>query len=385
MNDRTFAEVNLDAIAHNIQQARRITSPQAKVMGVVKADGYGHGAYHVSKTLLDNGADMLGVAFVDEAVQLRKQGFDVPILLLGYTGVAEAENLLAYDITPTMFDCAVAQGFSDFASRSGKKMKIHIKIDTGMSRIGFVCNKYECTQKIKREILEIAKMPMLEIEGIFTHFSTADDPDSSYTLQQFDLFTELCEELEKEGLHIPLRHVCNSAATIRFPQMHLDLVRPGIILYGLAPFEEVGMDLIPAMEFKSTVVQLKELDMNTFVGYGNTFKTDRKTVLATIPTGYADGYFRSLSNRAYAYVNGHMAKIVGRICMDQCMLDVTDVKNIRIGDHVTLFGGPVPTGEIADLAGTIHYEIVCAVGKRVPRIYKRNDHVIDTVNLLERL
>jgi len=347
---------------------------------VVKADAYGHGVLGVSKTLINNGADMLAVAFIDEALQLRAGGYDVPIMLLGYTSADYAQTLIENDITTTVFDYDMAREFSRVACMLNKKMKIHIKIDTGMSRIGFISSDKDS----ERRILDIARLPMLDVEGIFTHLSVADCADAEYTNMQFERFMNLCKSLEGEGLYIPVKHICNSAATIRHRGLHLDMVRVGLALYGLNPLDTQEIKLVPAMELKSKIVQIKELPMNTFVGYGNTFKTEKKTRIATISIGYADGYFRCLSNKAIAGVNGQTARIAGNVCMDQLMLDVTGI-DADIGDYVTLFGGDtsVTTDYIAKLAGTISYEIVCAISKRVPRLYKKDGRIIERVSYLQ--
>ena len=380
MKNRAWAEVSLDAIKNNIEAIRRYVNPSSKILGVVKADAYGHGALEVARTLLQNGADALAVALIDEAIQLRLCKIDCPILILGYTDPNEAETLLKYDITPTCFDIPFAKAMSDAAVKLKKTAKIHIKIDTGMGRIGYLYgNDNEINKKTISEILEISALSNIEIEGIFTHFSVADADDDSYTHMQFDRFLELCNTLKMHGLSIPLRHCCNSAALIRFPQMHLDMVRPGIILYGHKPSSFVNTDclsIIPAMTFKARISNIKAIDIGDSVSYGRRFKAERKSVIATISVGYADGFSRILSGCGQVVAGGNLCNIVGNICMDQCMFDATNVNTIAIGDEVILFGSgdniELPVESLAEKMGTISYEILCMTGKRVPKIYTKN-------------
>ncbi len=385
MFDRTYAVVDLDAAAANMREIKKWVKGNTQIMAVVKADAYGHGVLPLSRVFLENGADRLAVAFIEEGIQLRNAGITAPILLLGYTDAIQAEILLKYDITPTVFDFKTAKAFSDAAIQYQKTMKIHIKLDTGMTRIGFFCNINKDIREIKRQILEIAALPMLEIEGLFTHFTSADEPDETYTREQFSLFCHVACELEKEGLHIPLKHVCNSAATFLHPEMHLDLVRPGIIQYGLPPsgfLAEKNLNIKPVMTLKTKVVRVQEVPAGTYVGYGNTFKTEKLTKIATLPIGYADGYFRAMSNKASVYVNKKNCPVLGRICMDQCMIDVSSVNNISTGDSVTVFGEELSAHNLAEIAGTISYELLCAVGKRVPRVYQQNNQVTEVANPL---
>lgn len=391
--NRTWAEVSLDAIKNNIISIRRRVTPSAKILGVVKADAYGHGYLEVARTLLENGADALAVACTDEAIQLRLCKITCPILILGYTLPDDAETLLKYDITPTCFDLSFAKAISTAGIKLKKTGKVHIKIDTGMGRIGYrYCDDLETNQKTVSEILEISALPNIEVEGIFTHFSVADTPDDSYTYMQFDRFLSLCNILKEHGLDIPLRHCCNSAALIRFPQMHLDMVRPGIILYGHSPssFTDISdLKLIPAMTLKAKISNIKTIDIGESVSYGRHFTADKRSVIATIPIGYADGFSRTLSGHGQVIASGKMCNIVGNICMDQCMFDATDVNTIAIGDEVILFGMgdniELPVESLAEKMGTINYEILCMTGKRVPRIYiedgaekKNHNHLLDS-------
>ncbi len=384
MDKRTWAEVDLDAIAHNIKEIRRITNPNSQIMAVVKADAYGHGFLEVTRTLLENGADRLAVAVLQEGKQLRSRGVSVPILILGASGEETVEDLINFDITPSVFTYDFAKALSYEAERREKVTKIHIKIDTGMSRIGFLAG--ENNEEIAGEILKISRLPYIEIEGIFSHFATSDEADKAYTLLQYNRFMDVCGKLEEKGLHIPIKHICNSAGIMMYPEMHLDMVRPGIILYGMYPSEEVDkkrLDLIPAMTLKSTVTHVKEVEAGRGVSYGREYITGRKMKIATVPIGYADGYLRKLAREGKMLVNGKKVPILGRICMDQCMIDVTNVHNIDKGDEVIIFGREGVTAD--DLAGwleTINYEVSCVIGKRIPRIYTKNGKAVKILNYL---
>ena len=375
--NRAWAEISLDSIKNNITAIRSYVNPDAKILGVVKADGYGHGYLEVARTLLENGVDALSVALIDEAIQLRLCRIDCPILILGVSSPEDATTLLKYDITPTCIDASFAEAMSTAGIRLKKTAKIHIKIDTGMGRIGYPYgDDPEINKKTISEILKISQLPNIEIEGIFTHFSVADTDDDAYTHMQFDRFMSLCNTLKEHGLHIPLRHCCNSAALIRFPHMHLDMVRPGIILYGHKPSSFVDaafLNLKPAMTFKAKISNIKTIGIGESVSYGRHFRAEKKTVISTIPVGYADGFSRVLSGQTQVIAGGILCDIVGNICMDQCMFDATNVNTISIGDEVILFGMgdniELPVESLAEKMGTINYEILCMTGKRVPRIY----------------
>jgi len=383
--NRAWAEINLDNIACNVQEIRKITNKKAEIMGVVKADAYGHGVMEVVQTLLDNGVTRLAVAMLDEAIQLRMLGVDVPILILGYTDPVNAEDIIKNDITQTVFSYDFAKVLSDAAVKLGKSVKIHIKIDTGMTRIGFTPG-----DSAIKSIIEISKLPGIIIEGLFTHFASADEIDKSYTYMQFEKFMNLCGALDDADVHIPVKHVCNSAAIIEFPEMHLDLVRPGIMLYGLYPSDDVDKDRIslkPAMTLKANVIQVKEVSKGTCISYGRSFVTNRTSKIATVPIGYADGYTRLLSNRGKVLVNGQLAPIVGRICMDQCMVDVSDLEGeIKVGDEVVLFGKQgnkeIKVEDIASSIGTINYEVVSLIGRRIPRVYIKGGKVKNVLDYL---
>ena len=384
MDKRTWAEVDLDAIAHNIKEIRKITNPNAKIMAVVKADAYGHGFLEVAKTLLENGADRLAVAVLQEGKQLRSRGVTVPILILGASGEEAVEDLINFDITPSVFTYEFSKALSYEAERKEKVTKIHIKIDTGMSRIGFLAG--ENNEEIVDEIIKISKLPYIEIEGIFSHFATSDEYDKSYTLLQYGRFMDVCNRLEEKGLNIPIKHICNSAGIMMYPEMHLDMVRPGVILYGMYPSDEVDksrLDLIPAMTLKSTITHIKEVEPGRGVSYGKEYITDKKTKIATVPIGYADGYLRKLAKHGKMIVDGVKVPIIGRICMDQCMIDVTNVHNIDKGDEVIIFGREgVTVDDLAEWLETINYEVSCVIGKRIPRIYTKDGKAVKVLNYL---
>ncbi len=369
-----WAEIDLTALAHNVKEIRKITAPQAKVMAIVKANAYGHGALEVAGVALANGADRLGIAVLSEGIELRKAGFGVPILILGYTPPEQAADVVKYNLCQAVFGYDLAEALSWAAVQQRKTAKIHIKIDSGMGRIGYVAKDKETVN----QILQIAKLPNLEIEGIFSHFAVSDCLDKAYTLEQFAQFQELTQKLESKGVFIPIKHVANSAAIIDMPQLHLDMVRPGIILYGLYPSEEVDkkrIELIPAMALKARVAMVKTVPSGTSISYGCTYTTEAKEVIASLPLGYADGYSRLFSNKAEVLIHGQRAPIVGRVCMDQCMIKVTHIPNVQAGDEVVLFGKQagalLPVEELAKQMGTINYEIVCKVCPRVPRLYGR--------------
>lgn len=390
---RAWAEININSIENNIKEIRRHVGDKVKIMGIVKADGYGHGYLEVSKTLIENGADSLAVAFLDEAIQLRKCGITTPILILGYTQPKNAKALIEYDIMPNCYTKELAIAMSDAGKKLGKCGSIHIKIDTGMGRVGYQFgDDEEINQKTIAEIIEISKLPNIKIDGIFTHFSVADDDDDDYTRIQYNNFLKLCNIVAESGVEIPIRHCCNSAATLRFPEYHMDMVRPGVILYGLMPSKFVNKDIIclkPAMSLKAKITNIKTVKKGTSISYGREYKSENKsTKIATVPIGYADGYSRLLSGKSEMQVSTTKCKQIGSICMDQCMIDVTNVNNINIGDEVIIFGRDnsgkvvIPIEDIADIMGTINYEILCVIGKRIPRVYLRDGLVADVHNYL---
>ncbi len=372
---RSWAEIDLDALAYNMRNIRACTDKSAMVMAVVKAEGYGHGAVKVAEVALKNGAERLAVATVEEGVELRGAGITAPILILGATTADEADTIIEYDITPAVFTYEYAEALSREAVRLGKTVNIHIALDTGMSRIGYVAGIDDA--KLVAEIMAISELQNVFIEGIFSHFSTSDETDQTYTRLQLSRFNAVCDYLRAEGLDIPIRHIANSAAIMMYPEAHLDMVRAGIIIYGYYPSEEVDksrIDLKPVMTLKSRITHVKGGIAGRGVSYGKTFTAGEDTVIATVPIGYADGYPRLLSGKAEVVVGEEKVRVVGRICMDQCMIDVTNANNISTGDEVILFGNAAITADnIAAWLGTINYEVICMVSKRIPRIYIGNE------------
>jgi len=383
--NRAWAEVNLDNIAHNVREIKRIVDKKTEIMGVVKADAYGHGVMGVAKTLINNGVTRLAVSMLDEAIQLRNYGIDVPILILSYTDPIRAEEIVENNVTQTVFSQELAKALSDAAVKLKKRVKIHIKIDTGMGRVGFMPG-YSAV----KNVVEISKLPGIIVEGLFTHFASADERDKSYTYMQFERFMSICNELSRIGVHIPIKHVANSAAIIDFPESHLDMVRPGIILYGMYPSGDVNrskINLKPAMSLKANVILVKEVEPGTSISYGRIFTTKRTSRIATIPIGYADGFTRLLTGKAKVLINGEFAPVVGKICMDQCMVDVTDLDSeVRMGDEVVVLGrqgeNEITAEDLASAIGTINYEVVCLIGKRVPRFYIEDGKISDVLNYL---
>ncbi len=380
---RLAAEINLDAIGHNIKEIKKKIEPKTRLLAVVKADAYGHGAVEVSQVCLYNGADELAVATFEEGIALRSNNIFVPILILGYTVENRLEDVILNELTQTVFSYQLAKQLSDTAVRLNKTAYAHISIDTGMSRIGFL----PCQESLE-EIDRIFKLPNLRITGVFTHFSTADEADKAFTWKQFERFKYMTDGIEERGHKGLIRHCANSATIIDLPEMQMDMVRAGVIIYGMLPSNEVStdIDLIPAMSIKTHVSYVKELPAGIGVGYGRKYYTHKLTKIATVPIGYADGYSRLLSNRARMIVNGQYADVIGNVCMDQLMLDVTHIKDVNMGDDVTVIGTAggksVTADELANIMGTINYEVVCGIGKRVPRIYIRNNSVVKTVALV---
>jgi len=361
-----WAEIDLGAIAHNVGQIRKVTASNAQICAVVKADAYGHGAITVARTMLQAGVDRLAVAIINEAVDLRRAGLRVPILVLGYTPACQAAIVVDQDITQTIFTMDAAQALSGAAVAAGKNVNVHIKIDTGMGRIGI------CPEDAGAFAMAVAALPRIRIEGVFSHFATSDSRDKSFTYEQYKQFTEGLQYIKAKGIVIPIRHIANSGAILDLPHMHLDMVRPGIILYGLWPSDEVvqTIELRPAMKFKAQVGFTKDMPAHAPISYGRTYFTEGLSRIATLPVGYADGWSRLLAGKASVFIRGQRAPLVGRVCMDQCMIDVTHIPGVVPGDEALLFGGAdLPVEEVAGHMGTINYEIVCMVGKRVPRLY----------------
>lgn len=368
-NHRTWAEIDLGAIEHNFKVIQQHVGNRP-VMAVIKADAYGHGSVQVAKRLEQAGAARFAVATVPEAVRLRENGIDLPILILGYVGDEDAPELAHYDIAAPVYDRETAEVFSKAAQQAGKPIRIHFALDTGMTRIGFAARRVSETVQ---EISELAKLPGLQTEGMFTHFAVADTLDGeAFTRQQMAEFQTVAEELERKGVHIPVKHCANSGAVLQYEEGYFDMVRAGIILYGYYPDPVLPrtLDLRPAMTLKARVVQVRDVEPGRTVSYGRTYEISHPMREAVLSIGYADGYLRTGSNRVQVSVGGHKAPVLGRICMDMCMIEVPEGVSIMRGDEVTIFGdGPVTADDIAAAAGTISYEVLCAVSARVPRIY----------------
>lgn len=378
-----WAEIDLDKLAKNIRNIKALIDEDSLLTGVIKANGYGHGAVDIAETILENGADRLAIATVREGVELREAGFDVDILILGYTRDEDLPLVLEYDLTQTIFLLQQAEYLNKLAKEAGKIVKIHIKLDTGMSRIGFLKREDSI-----EDILEISKLENLEIEGIFTHFSTADSKDKTYTMKQVENFNYMVDKLEERCLQIPIKHVSNSAAIMDLPELNYDMVRAGIIQYGTYPSNEVDksrLDLEPIMTIKTILSNVKELDEGTDIGYGRTYTTKGKEKIGTMPIGYADGFFRLLSNIGEVGIKGKRAKIAGNVCMDQTMINLEGIEDPEIADEIIIIGdgknGPA-IEEHADKIGTINYELETVVGRRIPRVYIKNGEVIKVVDYL---
>lgn len=371
MNDltkRTWAEIHLDRLEANYR-ALRALAPESRFAGLVKANAYGHGAIPVARKLERLGADYLAVACLDEALELRGAGINAPILILGNTPPEYTGDLLRFHITQTVYDPAQARDFSRRAEGQGGRLRCHLKVDTGMSRLGILCDEADMDQGIGT-LAEMARLPGLECEGIFMHFADADS-SPEYTHMQLERFRHVLRALEGQGLRFAIRHCCAGAAALNYPEAHMDMIRPGIPLYGCypAPSTRDKIRLSPVMELKTRVISLRRLPKGTCVSYGRTYTLERDSLVCAVPVGYADGLRRGLSNRMEMRVRGRMAPQIGRVCMDMCMLDVTGVPGVTLGDEVTVFGDGAPVQALADTLGTITYELLCAVGPRVPRLY----------------
>ncbi len=373
--ERIWAEIDLDAIRFNIESIKKKTAGGAKIIAVIKADGYGHGAVPVARILEEeSGVWGYAVATVQEALELRESGMKKPILILGYTFACDYGELIENEIRPTVFTYETAMELSDAAKKAGKPCHIHIKIDTGMGRIGMA----PCASSID-EIAKIAGLDGIKIEGIFTHLARADEKDRTRAIAQIDKFRGFINDVEAVGVHIPMKHCSNSAGIVRFPEAHMDAVRAGIILYGLWPsmelLREAQIELAPVLSLKSRVIYVKTMPAGCDISFGGTFTTANETRVASVCSVYGDGYPRSLSNKGSVLINGQRAPILGRVCMDQLMVDVTGIGGeIREGSIVTLIGrdgnDEITAQELGELSGRFNYELVCDMGKRIPRVYK---------------
>lgn len=374
--ERVFAKIDLDAITYNLKSIEKKLSPETKIIAVVKADGYGHGAAVIAKEIEESDQVFgFAVATAEEAFSLKRNGIRKPILILGYTFELDYEALIQKQIRFTVYSYDMAEAISKAAGKIGTDAYIHIKIDTGMSRIG-----YQATEESADEIAEIAALPGIVTEGIFTHFARADEKDKSSAKEQLKIFLSMIDMLKERKVEIPFHHCSNSAGIAELKKSHMDLVRAGIILYGLWPSEEIQRDSIslkPVMELKSKIVHIKTLEAGRCVSYGGTYQLKEKRKIATIPVGYADGYPRSLSGKGYVLIHGKKAPILGRICMDQFMVDITEIPDAKLLDPVTLLGCDegsfLSMEELGSLSGRFNYEFACDIGKRVPRIFFKNN------------
>lgn len=368
MIDRTaWAEVNLAALASNVRGIKSLLQPKTRLCAVVKANAYGHGSVAVAQTVLQAGADQLAVAIMDEALVLRQAGFTVPILVLGHLSAEYAHLAVKFDVSQTVYALDAAVALSKAAVEIGKPAKVHLKIDTGMGRIGVR------PEEISAFFSAVKKLPGIEIEGMFSHFSTADCEDKTYAYQQLDQFKAAMRYVRQSGARLPLCHIANSAAAADLPEAHLDMVRAGIIMYGYWPGAKGkrAITLKPALKLKAKIVHLKDIAAGDSIGYGNTFTAERACRIATLPLGYADGLDRLLSNRWHVLVRQVQAPIVGRICMDQCMIDVSGVPDVQLGDEALILGGAgCSVEDAATMTGTISYEVLCKISGRVPRVYR---------------
>ncbi len=387
---RTWARIDLDAIEHNYRTLRERVGKDVAFLGVVKADAYGHGAIKTAALLEELGAEYLAVSSIDEAMELRLGGISMPILILGHTPGEQVARLIEYDITQAVSCDAKAREYSEQASayiaklNLDKKLKIHIKVDTGMSRLGYLCDGDLYEGGVER-MYEACTMPGLEAEGIFTHFAVSDEHGEearAYTKHQFELFMKVIEDVEKKtGHRFKLRHCANTGAVAEYPETYLDMVRPGLLLYGYGEFAE-KLGLKPAMTLITTVSTIKTYEPGTDISYGRIYTTDKRTRMGVLPYGYADGFFRCLSNRYSMMTVDGPAPVRGKICMDMCMIDLTDLMDVGVGSEIEVFGPNNPIEKMSELAGTIPYEITCAVSKRVPRVFVRGGKEVDRELLL---
>ena len=366
-NRPAWAEVNLQALRHNYREIKKQLAPGVKLCAVVKANAYGHGALAVARAAVEEGADYLAVAALSEGLELRQAGFQTPILVLGLVMPEDAKEVVEYGLTQVVCELSLAKALSQEAVRQGKEVRVHLKVDTGMGRIGVR------PEEAGTLAAAIAKLPGVQVEGMFSHFAAADAKDKSYTQTQLAAFKEAVAAVEKNGVQLSVKHIAESAAILEIPEAHFDMVRAGIIQYGLWPSEEVThpLDLQPVMSLKARVTWVKALHPGESVGYGRTFIADKECRIATLPLGYADGYIRAYGKEGFVEIHGKKAPVAGRVCMDQVMVDVTDIPDVQIGDEVTLFGSETLTiDDVARWGNTINYEVPCLLGARLPRVYR---------------
>lgn len=381
--NRVAAIVNLDNIRHNVSLMRELSGRDTKLLAVVKADAYGHGAVMIAKAL-DSLSDFYAVACIDEGIELRRGGITKPVLILGYTAPEDYGLLIDYDIRPAIYDVSEAMELSRLAAARGTAARIHIKVDTGMGRIGFFCDEDGVSA-----IESISRMSGIDIEGIFTHYAKADERDKTSANMQLERFRWINSRLADMGIHIPIRHISNSAGIMEMDDKDFDMVRSGIVTYGLYPSEEVDRqiaDLHPAMSLVSKVIHVKNVKAGTGIGYGWSYVAERDMKVATVAAGYADGYPRAQSNIGRVIIRGQYAPIIGRVCMDQFMVDVSHIDGVKVKDDVTLWGrdgdAVITVEEVAAPANSFNYELICNVGRRVPRVYVEGGEVVAEANYI---
>ena len=383
--NRTWAEIDLDALKFNFTSIKAVLKPETKVMCVIKSDAYGHGCAEFARVLEGCGADAFAVATIEEALLLRRMGHALPLLILGHVEASLSEELVKNDIASSVYDSGTAKALSVAAKKLNLPAKIHIALDTGMTRIGFCAE-----EKSVDEIISICRLPGITAEGIFTHFAKSDEKDKSFSREQFKKFTKTVNAIEARGLHIPIKHAANSAAICDLPEYQLDMVRPGIILYGYYPSGEVNraaLPLKPVMSIKSRITRIADAAAGTPVSYGGIYRAGAGGErIATVPVGYADGYLRGYTGRVFMICSEKAVPVVGRICMDQCMINASSVNNINVGDEITVMGREgdtkIDAEDLAKIAGTISYEILCMTGRRLTRVYLENGKAIRVHNYL---
>lgn len=376
-----WVEINLDNLSHNMKEIKKHIKPGTEIMAVIKADAYGHGALGVIETLKNEGINRFAVAVLSEAIEIRNRFQDIQIILLGYTPDINLKEVIKWGITPTIYSLRQAKVLSELAKEMDKEVAIHINVDTGMHRVGLPI-KYRTVEVIK----EISELKNIYLEGVYTHFAVADEVDKSYTEKQVDEFKYIIEELEKLGVEVPIKHVSNSAAILDLPEFNYDMVRSGLLMYGHYPSEvqekDKLIDLKPVMSLHSKIYHIRTLEKGESISYGLTYTVDKKSRTGLIPIGYADGYSRGLSNKGNVIIKGKnaMARVAGAVCMDKFVVDITGIEDVNGGDEVILYGedqyNKITPGDIANILGTISYEVLCAISKRVPRLYKKNNEII---------
>ena len=381
MNKRTWSSVDLDALQHNFKLAQNLG---VRVMPVIKADAYGHGAVVCAKALGEVGADVFAVASLDEALELRRAGIKSDILILGYTDPDNFETLIREEIIQTVMSVEYAQLLS--ASAKNQKARVHIKLDTGMARLGLSARRMGECESCAADIVSICRMSGLSVEGVFTHFAVADMPEQAFTQEQAECFVRAVTLAQEAGAVLPIRHCANSGAIINYPSLRWDMVRQGIMLYGEKPDDSCpDVDLRPVMTVKSTVAACSILRKGETVSYGRTYTAEKDVPIAVISIGYADGYLRALSNRGWVSIKGHRCPIVGRVCMDQMMVDISACPDIKPGQEVSVIGGDGPSfSELAHMCGTINYELLCAISARVPRVYVRDGKIVEVCSRISQ-